>query len=344
MAKKLKNKDLAKKLGVSGTLVSLVLNNKGDQYGIKKETQEKVFFLAKKMGYFNDAELSKPLPIEEKPGIIGMVVPSLNDSFVCGIIPLLQKAFSGIGFGFSIISKDTDDTRYDRMIGAFKRFYSALILVGDAADETSVRALRNTEYPFIILDKTLTTSRINTIDTDMEYGAELVKKHIESLGYKNILIVGETGGDKKELSSLVAALLETETQNKPVVVEIERSILSDDMDIKKIEPYLRPPYRIDLVITMKAETVYPLVSFLWDMKIRVPNDIALISMKDGTAFELMSPSVTALKKPLQAMALKAVNMLWTEIKNSGKSKYVRQVNLNPELVIRSSCGSFRQKE
>ena len=53
MGKKFKNKDLAAKLGVSGTLVSLVLNNKADQHGIRKDTQEKVLALAKQMGFFS---------------------------------------------------------------------------------------------------------------------------------------------------------------------------------------------------------------------------------------------------------------------------------------------------
>ena len=52
MGKKFKNKDLAERLGVSGTLVSLVLNNKADQHGIRKDTQEKVLLLARQMGYF----------------------------------------------------------------------------------------------------------------------------------------------------------------------------------------------------------------------------------------------------------------------------------------------------
>ncbi|NLK54517.1 MAG: LacI family DNA-binding transcriptional regulator [Bacteroidales bacterium] len=53
MGKKVKNKDLAEKLGVSSTLVSLVLNNKADQHGIRKETKEKVLALARQMGYFD---------------------------------------------------------------------------------------------------------------------------------------------------------------------------------------------------------------------------------------------------------------------------------------------------
>src|SRR5664279_2272342 len=83
MGKKFKNKDLATRLGVSGTLVSLVLNNKADQQGIRKDTQEKVLMLARQMGYYESLrEKSEPLPTEEKPGVLAMIVPSINDPFV----------------------------------------------------------------------------------------------------------------------------------------------------------------------------------------------------------------------------------------------------------------------
>ena len=49
MGKKVKVKDIAARLGLSSTLVSLVLNNKADQQGIKRETQERVMQAAHKM-------------------------------------------------------------------------------------------------------------------------------------------------------------------------------------------------------------------------------------------------------------------------------------------------------
>jgi DNA-binding LacI/PurR family transcriptional regulator len=83
MGKKFKNKDLAVRLGVSGTLVSLVLNNKADQQGIRRDTQEKVLSMARQMGYFDLLqEKSETSPSEEKPGVLGMIVSSLNDPFV----------------------------------------------------------------------------------------------------------------------------------------------------------------------------------------------------------------------------------------------------------------------
>jgi len=84
-------------------------------------------------------------------------VPSLHDPFIYEIAPYFQKAFSSIGIGFSIITKDPDDQRYSRLMGAFRKFYSGLILVGEAADELTIRTLRMPDYPIVLLEKTTNT-------------------------------------------------------------------------------------------------------------------------------------------------------------------------------------------
>jgi LacI family transcriptional regulator len=344
MVKKIRNKDLAARLGVSGTLVSLVLNNKADQQGIRKETQEKVLSLAKQMGYFeslnNRNEVS---PVEEKPGVLGMLVPSMNDPFVIQIAPYLQKAFSSIGVGFSIITKDPDDTRYDRLVGAFKKFYSGLILLGDAADDSTIRTLRSTDYPFILLERHMRNLRLNTVNTDTSAGASLVINHIDKLGYRNVLIIAENRSfsqDTPDISDLVDAIASKPAMNKPVIIELDKQNSDDEINPVKFEKFLRPPYRADVMVIMSANLVYPVMKVLRDKNLRIPQDIAVISMEEGVGFDLMFSPVTCLRKPLANLSGKVVNMIWSEVKNSGKGKFKRQVNLTPELVIRSSCGTI----
>jgi LacI family transcriptional regulator len=344
MGKKFKNKDLAARLGVSGTLVSLVLNNKADQQGIRKDTQEKVISLARRMGYFETIqEKNEFSPVEEKPGVLGMVVPSLNDPFVVQITPFLQEAFSNIGVGFSIVTKDPDDQRYDRLVTAFKKFYSGLILLGDAADDNTIRALRTTDYPFIILEKSVKNLRLNTISTDTLAGAQLVVNHLDKLGYKNIVIAADRRSFREDTSALqdvIDAITLKSSLNKPVVIELDKPISGNEIDSVQFEKFLRPPYRADVIIVMNASLVYPLMSFLRKKKLRIPQDIAVISMEEGTGFDLMFSPVTCLRKPLSGMSSKVASMIWSEVKNSGKGKFKRQVNISPELIIRNSCGTI----
>src|SRR5665811_210035 len=247
MGKKFRSKDLAARLGVSGTLVSLVLNNKADQQGIRKDTQEKVLMLARQMGYFESIrEKNETSPVEEKPGVFGMIVSSITDPFVNQITPYLQKAFSSIGVGFSIVTKDSDDQRYDRLVGAFKKFYSGLILLGDAADETTIRTLRSSDYPFIILEKNLKTLRLNTVSTDTVAGAQMVVNHIDKLGYKNIIIVTghkSSQSDTTAINDLIDVIGQKTGINGPVVVELEKQLSGYEIETSQFDKFLKPPYR-----------------------------------------------------------------------------------------------------
>jgi LacI family transcriptional regulator len=344
MGKKFKNKDLAARLGVSGTLVSLVLNNKADLQGIRKDTQEKVLLLARQMGYFESIQEKNEIsPIEEKPGVLGMIVPSINDPFVIQITPYLQKAFSSIGVGFSIVTKDPDDQRFDRLVGAFKKFYSGLILLGDAADETTIRTLRATDYPFILLEKPQKTLRLNTVSTDTAAGAQLVVNHLEKLGYKNIIIVADYRSSRTDsiaIQDIIDAVGNKPEMNRPVVIELENEAAGEYIEYAQFEKYLRPPYRADIMIIMKASLVYPIMTMLRKKKLRIPQDIAVVSMEEGTGFDLMFSPVTCLRKPLSNISTKVANMIWSEVKNSGKGKFKRQVNISPELIVRNSCGTI----
>lgn len=343
MGKKVKNKDIASRLGVSGTLVSLVLNNKADQHGIRKDTQERVLSVARQMGYFeSDIRKDEISPVEEKPGVIGMIVPNINDPFIYEITPYLQKAFASIGVGFSLVTKDPDDDRFNRLVNAFRKFYTGLILVGEAADDSTLRLLNTNDYPFVLLEKTTKKLRLNTVSTDMNSGAHLLAKHIKKLGYRNILIVSngkKARYDYEIIDSFREALKDIPEVNKPIVVDFVRTYPAEEESLPEIDKYLRPPHRIDLIVIVHAENVYPIMAALERKKTRVPQDVALMSLEEGLGFDLIHSPVTALRKPLPAMALKVANMIWSEVKNQGKGKYRRQVTLVPELIIRKSCGS-----
>jgi len=344
MGKRIKNKDIASILGVSGTLVSLVLNNKADQHGIRKDTQEKVLSLARQMGYFDSLhERNENSPVEEKPGVIGMVVPSLNDPFVIQITSYLQKAFSSIGVGFSIVTKDPDDQRYDRLIVSFKKFFTGLILFGEAADDSTIRTLRSTDYPFMLLERADTTARLNLVSTDTAAGAQLVVNHVEKLGYKNILIVADrksSRADTVSIQHLINALDQKSSLNRPLIIEIEKSSTPDDIVFEQFEKFLRPPYRAEVFIVMNANLVYPIMKLLRKRKLRIPQDIAVISMEEGIGFDLMFSPVTCLRKPLSGISTKVASMIWSEVKNLGRGKFKRQVNISPELIVRNSCGTI----
>ncbi len=345
MGKKLKNKDIAARLGLSGTLVSLVLNNKADQHGIKRETQDRVIAVARQMGYFDTApgQKNEPPAVEEKPGVIGMIVPSMNDPFIYEITPYLQKAFASIGLGFSVFTRDPDDDRFNKLTGSLRKFFSGMILVGEAADENLVRSLSRDEYPIVLVEKNIKRLRLNSVCSDYLAGAGIMTEHLASLGYKSILVVSRESShdaDKELIDELKGAMKKNSQLNDVQFITVRTPRGADKFEFQQVEHFLRPQYRCDAIVVLNSELVFPLFTALKSKNFRIPQDVALVSMEDGIGFDLIYTPVTRLRRPLSGMSLKIANILWSEIKNNGKSKYKRQVNLPPELVIKSSCGSY----
>ena len=75
--------------------------------------------------------------------------------------------------------------------------------------------------------------------------------------------------------------------------------------------------------------------------VRVPHDIAIVALEDGVGFDLFSTPITRIRRQVPELASKASRMIWSEIKNSGKGKFKRAVNIQPELIIGKSCGAHQ---
>ncbi|TFH37308.1 MAG: LacI family transcriptional regulator [Bacteroidia bacterium] len=344
MGKKIRIKDIAARLGLSSTLVSLVINNKADQHGIKRETQEKVMLLAHKMGYFlTKPEENSVQPVQESPGLIGMIVPSMSDPFIIELVPYMQKALGSIGIGLSVMTRDPLDRRFARFIPGFKKFFSGLILTGDTADDVTIRALRANDYPFIIIESNPQNMRLNLVRSDCKAGVELMIHHIQKLGYINITLVSRENPVSLVYESLdffknfISELIPGSILNEALVARIPGV---NNIDTEMLSEYLRPPYKTQLFVVSEASLVYPVMEYLVDNNIRVPHDVALVSLEDGIGFDLFYTPVTRIRRQIPELASKASKMIWTEIKNSGHSKFKRTVIITPELVIAKSCGSI----
>ncbi|MEA1885680.1 MAG: LacI family DNA-binding transcriptional regulator [Bacteroidota bacterium] len=342
MGKKVKIKDIAEKCGFSNTLVSLVLNDKASLHGIKPDTQEKVLFIARQMGYFEDVPVERRIPNKPSGSMVGMIVPDLHNHFIFEIGPLLNKAFSSIGLTFSIVSKNQNEQRFETVIKDLKKIFSGLILYGDAADDLTVRALKKTHYPFVVLEKKLTRHRINEVNSDYTEACRLVAMHILKLGYKNITVIEQ----KNCMNCMVeTGLLINTIQNIIPGISISRhsvasNIIMDVTDSGEIVKALRPPEASQLFVVKHSELVYPLFTFFRKKNIRVPSDLAVIAMDNGVGFNLLDPPVTRINRKYSSLALKVSQMLWSEVKNDGKGKYKRSVTIRPELIIEKSCGAL----
>ncbi len=111
--KKVSINDIAEMLGVSKTLVSIVLNGKGDQLGISKNTQEKVIKLAQELNY-------KPNPFARelrvgKSNTLALIVSDISNSFYAKIARYVEEICSKENYNLIICNSDENEEKEKKL-------------------------------------------------------------------------------------------------------------------------------------------------------------------------------------------------------------------------------------
>jgi LacI family transcriptional regulator len=78
------------------------------------------------------------------------------------------------------------------------------------------------------------------------------------------------------------------------------------------------------------------IEALQKCKLRIPDDLAVVSFDDNDLFRLLSPSITVAAQPIREIATQSIEMLMKIIKKEQKqSKTVGEI-IKPEIIIRES--------
>lgn len=71
---------------------------------------------------------------------------------------------------------------------------------------------------------------------------------------------------------------------------------------------------------------------------RVPQDVSVIGFDDILSAAFSSPRLTTVRQPLRKMGVIAAETLLQRITQNGKNGYVREIMVEPELIVRDSTG------
>ncbi len=80
---------------------------------------------------------------------------------------------------------------------------------------------------------------------------------------------------------------------------------------------------------------------LWESGIRVPDDIAVVGNGDIEAAAYLTPSLTTLATPYEAIAQAVMDLMLEQLEGQDKP---RQVILKSRLVVRESCGANKSEK
>ena len=124
--------------------------------------------------------------------------------------------------------------------------------------------------------------------------------------------------------------------NTKLIREIKFDNIRDQVK-EELHDLLQDPHRIDGLFSVNNNITIACLEVLRDMKIKVPEDLAIVSFDDIELFHLSNPTVTAIAQPLERIGEEAVAILLDEIDHRGKRGFISKV-LPVAVIERESCG------
>lgn len=338
MKKNLTIKDIARKAKVSPTAVSMALN---ERPRLGKETRKKILRIAKELNYQPNF-VARSL-VMKRSHTLGLIITTIMNPFY----PELAKGIEdkAMEFGYNIILCSTNyDMKLERYYINILRSKGAdgIIFSSVEANDPNIKPLIEDHFPFVLVNRRirnrLLDKKIDYIVLDNFSGGYMAMEHLYKLGHRRIGIIAgslktstaieRTEGAKKLLKDYGLKFDPNQLMECNFSKELAYHATKKCLSMKS------PPTAIFSENDYMALGVREAIL---DGGLKIPEDVALVGFDDIAVAALKGVEITTVSQKKYEMGALAVKILIEKIKNSG-IPMSSQTILEPELIIRKSCG------
>ena len=328
--------DIAKELQVSNTLVSMVLSGNGAKHRVSKDTIKRILETAKKMGY-NPNMLARALRTG-KSGVIGLIVADISNPFYAMIARLLENEAFKYEYDMMFASSDEVLEKFIKLGNAFiSRPVDGLIITPVIGSQEIIKEWQSNNIPIVSIDRHIKTLSIPYAVTD-NYNASIeIVKFLTKRGYKKIAYIGKESNlssftEREEGFLAGAKALKLNSKNYNV---FRLNYYSWEVEIKKVLlRIINDGY--DIIYFSQNMLGIRGLKILYNLNIKIPEEIAVISFDNPDVFEFCKTPVTCYEQPLDILAKNALQYLMKMI--DGELIETKQYEKSKgRLIVRDSC-------
>lgn len=320
--------DVAREAGTSVAVVSYVINN--GPRPVAEATKQKVLAAIKKTGYRPNG-IAQALA-SGSTQTYGLVIPDISNPFLASIAHALQReAFT---HGHVLLLGDSGDSRARE-----KEIINNLLLrrveglIYTSVDRHPyIELIQASGTPCVMLDRIEPMDGISSIQVNEKLAAYKITQHLIEHGHKNIGIICGS----EDMLNTQDRLNGWETALKEASLDINPSwVLAGDYSRLWGYQATHQMYQRGLpkaIFATNELQAFGCLKALAELKLRVPEDMALVCFNGTIQSEYSVPSLTTVRQPIDKIAKKAISILQGSIHNGA----VYEVEF--ELQIGNSCG------
>jgi LacI family transcriptional regulator len=321
--------DIAQLAQVSLGTVSNVLNGRSS---VKEELVLRVTEAAAKLGYRRNSNAASLR--SNQTDMIAVAVPNIENAFFAEIVSFIEHLAVSDRRGVMFLTTSEDQSRAQRQVhDLISRRVDGLMLIPSFDFQPMIPDLETYGVPVILIDRVESKNPFPTVAVDNRQAGRLGGQHLFKSGYKRVSFFGHAH-QHWILNERYQGFLEA--AREAGVGDCQSYELSlDPEDIRDASlRILRSERRPEVVFAASnivAKGVIPAIQMLG---MRIPQDIGLLVMDDFEALTLLSPGISVVAQPSEAIARTGWDMMRRAI--AGAKLGDEHVRLPAKLIVRGS--------
>jgi LacI family transcriptional regulator len=330
--------EIAKISGVSRSTVSRVINN---DTRVSEETRQRVQEVINRLGFQPNA-MARSLA-GGKSRILGLVIPvGVSTLFVDPYFPLLIQGVSLAcnARDYSVVLWLAEPEYERRMMREILHngLVSGVIVASMVFDDPIVRALAESNIPFILVGRHPQNEKISYVDVDNINSAREAVTHLLRLGRKRVATI--TGpqnmivGMDRQQGYMDAIRWAGLAADPNLIVEGDFSDMGGYTSMQKLLPY-----HPDAVFAASDIMAVGAMRALSEAGLNIPVDVAVVGFDDLPIAAHTNPPLTTVRQPAMRTGTVSTEILIEMVEHPAPQPH--RIVLPTELVIRSSCGSVQ---
>jgi DNA-binding LacI/PurR family transcriptional regulator len=329
----LKQRELARKLGISQMSISRVVNNRP---GVSAALRKKILAKMQACGYVPDRMAAG---LRGKPsGIIGLVIPDVSSSFFPDITMAIENCAAELGKRVILAHSYESYAREAAEIRMLRQFRVDGYIIAPAGGqkETGIyRELQGLGIPFVFIDRYKTRIKCDRITSDIEGGACELGRYLANKGYRQWAYArgphGITSSDEHE-KGLRRSL--KESRGRKIELRTITAGFSEE-DGYRAASALLSGKRPDLIVAVNDLVAIGIIRYLKSRNIAVPRDMAVAGFSNLAFMDMLAVPLTTVAEQTREIGQKAFEFLWRRLQKSNAPP--QNLRIKTRLVVRASA-------
>ncbi len=339
-------KEISKQLGVSTSTISRAINGQDLKRAGARAQAERIRKLAEELGYTPNS-LARSLKTNHRK-IIGLILPTIVNQEYSVLATQIQETLATYGYRLLLcVTREDPEVEAAHLRVLLEERVAGIIVVTNNSISTSTLkiAYSNTSLPPIVelLRKSSNPSFDAILIDDIDAGFKSTQ-HLLELGHRMIAIIcGQMNVSANRLLGYYQAFEQAEV---PVEQQLVCRINFTRHDAKTTTVnLLNHKNRPSALIATSSELAVGALQGLQQCNVTIPSDLSFIGFGNPDWFALMTPPLTSIELPIEAMAKEACQQLLThinkiatndEIASTPEDKAPVILRYSARLVVRAS--------